>query len=592
MLRKTSYIVILISLLAISNYTYAQYAFERFNLNPHGAMDSNPFRYVATDSFLFFAAKNDYTGFEPWKSDGTLAGTKVIKEICTGGCSGTWGITIGSLNDKLIFVGSDYTHGEEPWVTDGTANGTYMLKDINSGFAPSSNVMPKSFTIGNKLYFTAGSSTHGLELWETDGTTNGTKLLKDINPGGHSEPNDFIHYNGKVYFVAYDGTHGFELWVTDGTTNGTKMVKDIYTGSLSAHPSHLIVYNNKLYFVANDATHGKELWVTDGTTNGTTLVKDFTTGYISTFFKNFILYNNKLFFDVLNGNTGNSEIWETDGTTSGTKATSSGFLGNEQIIFNGKIYCDAMGELFSFDGTSSGLQLIKDIDPISGQAANPKSFNIIGNKLVFKANDGVHNEELWVTDGTTNGTILLKDINTDPKSSADPSTITKYGNMLIFRAIDSSKNIGIYATDGTTNGTIKLKGYDSVTRFSVKYSFTLYDSSLYFTAYDTGGYEMWKLTDTTLNTPPPNAVAALKNTPSKIQVAPNPAHDRVYITLDKAYSNAQLTITDITGRSILKQSITNTQTQIEVALPNLPTGTYLLNVHHKDGVLSQRLLIE
>ena len=32
------------------------------------------------------------------------------------------------------------------------------------------------------------------------------------------------------------------------------------------------------------------------------------------------------------------------------------------------------------------------------------------NKLYFRADDGVHGEELWVSDGTADGTRMLKDL--------------------------------------------------------------------------------------------------------------------------------------------------------------------------------------
>ncbi|MEZ5016918.1 MAG: T9SS type A sorting domain-containing protein [Flavipsychrobacter sp.] len=558
MYNKLRSIGLLIGLLTISCVSRAQYVFEKYDLEPNRFEHSNPGLLLPTDSFLYFLADVNNTGFEPWKSDGTYAGTKMITEIIPGKTS-TTGTNLGTINGKVIFIANDLTHGAEPWITDGTANGTYMLKDVFTGPPPSLNTnRPSSAAIGGLLYFTPDDGPHGQELWVTDGTTNGTRMIKDIRPGiKSSQPSQFIEYNNKIYFTAFDDTNGSELWVTDGTSNGTKLVIDGSQGGSSSYINHLTVYNNKLYYTGYlNAVFG--LIESNGTAIGTKLVAEVGVGVTPSKESSIVLFNGKMYF-------GGSD------TTSPTKGI----------------------ELWETDGTANGTRLVLDINPFFGQSSYPRLFTVVGNQLFFVADDAVHQEELWVTDGTTNGTKMVKDISKHPVTGSQPRGLIAYKNKLVFVAADTTASgRGIWISDGTANGTIKIKGYDYVTKFNPTSALTLYKGSIYFPARDTSYLELWKLTDTTTSTPPPNAVAALKNTPSKIIIAPNPAHDRVYITLDKAYSNAQLTITDITGRSILKQSITNTQTQIEVALPNLPTGTYLLNVHHKDGVLSQRLLIE
>src|SRR5690606_13893239 len=103
--------------------------------------------------------------------------------------------------------------GYELWRTDGTTAGTIMLKDINPSPAGS---MPMEFYVYNeKLYFRADNGTDGYELWVTDGSEAGTIMLKDIHPTGHSNPSLFTEYNGKLFFSAQDGTTGYELWATD-----------------------------------------------------------------------------------------------------------------------------------------------------------------------------------------------------------------------------------------------------------------------------------------------------------------------------------------------------------------------------------------
>ncbi|MEB3831575.1 ELWxxDGT repeat protein, partial [Phormidium sp. CCY1219] len=71
----------------------------------------------------------------------------------------------------------DGTNGFELWKSDGTAAGTVLVKDIRSG-SGSSN--PSNLTnINGTLYFGADDGTNGFELWKSDGTAAGTVLVKD-----------------------------------------------------------------------------------------------------------------------------------------------------------------------------------------------------------------------------------------------------------------------------------------------------------------------------------------------------------------------------------------------------------------------------
>ena len=73
------------------------------------------------------------------------------------------------------------------WKSDGTEAGTVLVKDINPGsFYPGFpyGSFPGDFTEwAESLFFSAIDRTNGRELWKTDGTEAGTVLVKDINPG-------------------------------------------------------------------------------------------------------------------------------------------------------------------------------------------------------------------------------------------------------------------------------------------------------------------------------------------------------------------------------------------------------------------------
>jgi ELWxxDGT repeat protein len=121
-------------------------------------------------------------------------------------CAGGGGERVTpALPSVAYFMGSDGTYGWELWKTDGTAAGTMMVKDINPG-AGDGFLSP--FTVLNSaLYFSATDGVTGYELWKTDGTAAGTVMVKDINPGaGDSYPGGFIRFNLQFPVACYGVT--------------------------------------------------------------------------------------------------------------------------------------------------------------------------------------------------------------------------------------------------------------------------------------------------------------------------------------------------------------------------------------------------
>ncbi|MBL0307320.1 MAG: T9SS type A sorting domain-containing protein [Chitinophagaceae bacterium] len=244
-------------------------------------------------------------GRELWKSDGTWAGTVLVKDIYPGPIGGTKRY-FTNVNGTLYFSADDGVNGEELWKSDGTSAGTIMVKDILPGEIGSS---PQNLTnVNGVLYFSATDGINGQELWKSDGTEAGTVLVKDINPGGiGSAPNTLTNLNGVLHFAAADAANGWELWKSDGTTLGTVLVKDIFPGINSSNPVSLTVVNNTLFFTANNGTTGQEVWKTDGTEAGTVIVQDITVQGASNP-NSYTLVGSKLFAAITDDVHG-EELW-------------------------------------------------------------------------------------------------------------------------------------------------------------------------------------------------------------------------------------------------------------------------------------------
>src|SRR5829696_8763223 len=105
---------------------------ELIRINTVSNVGSSPANLVAANEILFFTANDGTNGMELWKSDGTAAGTAVVKDIVPGS-GGSVPSNLTNVGGTLFFTASDGTAGTELWTSDGTAAGTIVVKDIFPG---------------------------------------------------------------------------------------------------------------------------------------------------------------------------------------------------------------------------------------------------------------------------------------------------------------------------------------------------------------------------------------------------------------------------------------------------------------------------
>ena len=83
---------------------------------------------------VFFAGTSGPTGLELWKTDGTAAGTVLVKDIMRGICR-FCSVWVHRSGRQDLFSAEDMPDSSELWKSDGTAAGTVLVKDIYPGAA-------------------------------------------------------------------------------------------------------------------------------------------------------------------------------------------------------------------------------------------------------------------------------------------------------------------------------------------------------------------------------------------------------------------------------------------------------------------------
>ncbi len=98
----------------------------------------------------------------------------MVKDIYTGTANGGPQL-LTNVNGTLFFSAYDPGNGYELWKSNGTAAGTTLVKDIY----PASSSTPTRLTdVNGTLFFSAGDATNGWELWKSDGTAAGIHARK------------------------------------------------------------------------------------------------------------------------------------------------------------------------------------------------------------------------------------------------------------------------------------------------------------------------------------------------------------------------------------------------------------------------------
>lgn len=368
-----------------------------------GIKSSKLYQFNSNGNILFYTCSNEVTGQELYTSNGTEAGTFLLKDLNTSGD----GVSIlqdyyATSPTGIYFRGKTKENGEELWFSDGTTSGTTLISDMIKGPSSSS---PNNFFFHQKLnllFFNGSNDNLISHPFISDGTSSGTIPLLKLGKLASSEPYGFTEFGNKVIFGAsidydvFDQIQG--LYISDGTPLGTKLIYSVTTKQTEAF-GHLLSFGNLCIFSING-----ELFSTDGTLPGT---KKLSTTLKLDDYSKMTIFNNKVLFTAFNNTTG-YELYETDGTVANTKlfkdivnGTFSSAPYNFVKVKNKLYFIISINfqdnQVWETDGTSGGTKQAFSLTT-NGSKNYYSNLTALNNKLFFIGNDLVSGSELWTFD--------------------------------------------------------------------------------------------------------------------------------------------------------------------------------------------------
>ena len=459
---------------------------------------SPPLDIAELDGKVVFTGFDPVNGLQPWVSDLTPAGTRLIEILGpTLGASSQIGSLI-PFGSRVLFAGCDDA-GFRPFVSDGTETGTVLLP------VPALPCEPFQFLFGKAVGDLAFFG-WDRKLWRTDGTPAGTFAL---GPSGFQFPRGMAELGGRLLLVLDPPVFGptetgwlWDVWTSDGTPAGTRLAFQIRLGGT---PTRLTVAGDEAFFTAQSpvSPFPVTLWRTDGTAEGTRALLSLRTTTSGLRPEVVRLDGTSFFLAESEERPFGLELWRTDGTAAGTVPAFPETDGPHDLqsltVFQGSLYffaelpgSDQTG-LWRSDGTAEGTVLLKAIDLLQTEYGPlPPLLTPAGDALFFQAEDGVHGAELWATDGTAEGTRLVRDI-APGKRHSRPASLTAVGGRLFFIANDGEHGIELWESDGTAEGTRLVEDIFPGPTAAFPLLLTAAGDSLYFTASDgPHGRELWE----------------------------------------------------------------------------------------------------
>ncbi|MCH9649735.1 MAG: hypothetical protein K0U98_15960 [Deltaproteobacteria bacterium] len=514
-----------------------------------GECESSPDSPTKLDEDFIFFARDPQDRLVLWRTDGSAAGTETVLTVPD---KVEVRSEMARLGNRYFFRGFEPVHGFEPWFTNGTGTGTRLLLDIGTGdsgsgpksltplaggttFAASSVFQPGGpleqnlwfsqggeentiqltrfpgnrplsnlTTIGGLSFFNREAGGEEQQLWRSDGTTEGTFALRLFQAPTNSSGlriSEVFALGGRPHFLV-KSFFDAGLWETDGTEAGTRRVINFDDLGILGFNRHWPA-GDQLFFTASTDDSGNSFFATDGTANGTSRI-GFADGFPLPF--GFVPLGEETFIMAGEG-CREAFLLASDGTPQGGRVVGGlPSLGchnqtGDMVTFGGRLYFIATTvedfentgiSLWSTDGTETHTSLVRELT-LSARFPDDHHLTAADFALFFTPNSPTVGKELWISDGTTGGTRLVEDIRAG-QASANIHSLTPVDGRLFFVANDGIHGGELWVSDGTEAGTRLVHDIYPGARSSEPAELTRVGDKLFFSA-DNGlyGRELWML---------------------------------------------------------------------------------------------------
>jgi ELWxxDGT repeat protein len=291
----------------------------RLRAGSAGASSFLPTDFVEMNGLAYFLLKDATYGVALWRSNGTIPGTVLVKDIT----EITSNTSLTNVNGTLFIMGAVSGSIGDLWRSDGTTAGTVLMR---SGLSFSSIDRFKPLALNGTLYFgVTDITTDSTELWKSNGLIAGTQKVTDLG----KSLGKAVVMNGAMYFPSPNNAPNIPgYWRSDGTAAGTTFtaIQDLFPTMVDAGTTlgHFSASGNTLFYWINGDV-SSALVKTDGTAQGDVIVKDKLKSTREPIAINGTLYFFGWTYDEDPNFPTQAGLWKSDGTTAGTVFVVSSF---------------------------------------------------------------------------------------------------------------------------------------------------------------------------------------------------------------------------------------------------------------------------